>query len=52
MIKKFDGNRILANNWNEAEQICKEQFPYLTVYGELVCELDENTLKEINLNFN
>lgn len=52
MIKKFDGNRILANNWNEAEQICKEQFPYLTVYGQLVCELDEKTLKEINLNLN
>lgn len=43
--------KIFCTHLN-AEQICKEQFPYLTVYGQLVCELDEKTLKEINLNLN
>jgi hypothetical protein len=45
MTKKFQGQTILANNWQEAEQICKEQFPYLEIEGE-------KTLKEINLNLN
>lgn len=52
ITKKFQGQNIPANNWNEAEQICKEQFPYLEIEGELVLELDEKTLKEINLNLN
>ena len=50
--KKFFGQNILANNWEEAEQICKLHFPYLKVHGQLVCELEEKTLKEINFNLN
>lgn len=52
MTKKFQGQNILANNWKEAEKICKEQFPYLEIEGELKLELCEKTLKEINLNLN
>lgn len=51
-IKKFQGQNILANSWKEAEQICKEQFPYLEIEGELQLELCEKKLKEINLNLN
>lgn len=45
-IKTFFGQNILANNWHEAELICKTHFPYLKVHGELICELDENLLTE------
>ena len=51
-MKKFQGQNIPANNWDEAEQICKEQFSYLEIEGELQLELCEKTLKEINLNLN
>jgi hypothetical protein len=50
--KKFFGQNILANNWEEAEQICKTHFPYLKIKGELVCELDEKTLKLTNYQLN
>lgn len=52
ITKKIQGQTILANNWDEAERICKEQFPHLEIEGELVLELCEKTLKEINLNLN
>ena len=52
IIKKFQGQNILANSWKEAEQICKEKFPYLEIEGELQLELCEKKLKEINLNLN
>ena len=51
-IKKFEGIKIFANSWEEAEMICAKKFPYLQIEGELVCELDYHTLKEINLNLN
>ena len=51
LIKLFVGQNILANNWDEAEEICIECFPYLTILGEKICEYDEN-IKEILLNLN
>jgi hypothetical protein len=50
--KKFFGQNILANNWEEAEAICKTHFPYLKVHGELICELDATTLKTNNYQLN
>ena len=52
ITKKFQGQTILANSWQEAEMICKNQFPYLEIEGELIVELCSETLKEINLNLN
>ena len=51
-IKKFQGVNIIANNWDEAENICKKNFPYLEIEGELQMELDFKTLKQINLSLN
>ena len=51
-IKKFQGKNIIANNWDEAENICKKNFPYLEIEGELKMELDFKTLKQINLSLN
>jgi hypothetical protein len=50
--KKFFGQNILANNWDEAEEICKTHFPYLTIHGELICELNEENLTEVNFSLN
>jgi hypothetical protein len=50
--KKFQGQNIVANNWDEAETICEKNFPYLEIEGELQMELDFITLKEINLSLN
>ncbi len=47
IIKTFMGEYINANNFTEAENICKKEKPYLKVIGQLVCELDFETLKEI-----
>jgi hypothetical protein len=50
--KKFQGVNIIANNWEEAETICINNFPYLEIEGELKMELDFKTLKQINLSLN
>ncbi len=47
IMKTFIGEYINANNFEEAEIICKTKKPYLTVIGQLVCELDFSTLKEV-----
>lgn len=51
-LKTYIGADILANSWNEAEEYCRLYAPYLTVYGEKVVELSEDTLKPINLQLN
>ena len=50
--KKFQGQNIIANNWEEAETICINNFPYLEIEGELQMELDFVTLKKIDLSLN
>jgi hypothetical protein len=50
--KKFQGVNIIANNWEEAETICINNFPYLEIEGELQMELDFVTLKKIDLSLN
>lgn len=52
IVKKFQGQNIYADSWEKAEEICKNQFPYLEIEGKLICELNEFTLKEININLN
>jgi hypothetical protein len=52
ITKKFFGQNIMANNWDEAEVICKTHFPYLKIHGELLYELDEKTLKINNYQLN
>jgi hypothetical protein len=42
LIKQFVGCDILANNWEEAEEIVKSQFPYLAIHGEKIDEYDMN----------
>ena len=51
-IKTFFGKNILANSWDEAEKICETHLPYLSVHGELVCELEFEDLKEVNFSLN
>ena len=46
VLKTFFGQNILANNWEEAELICKTHFPYLSVHGELICKKKKKNLKE------
>lgn len=47
VTKNFLGEYIIANTFEEAEMICKTKKPYLTVIGQLVCEIDSKSLKEI-----
>jgi hypothetical protein len=42
-LVKFEGQRITATCWDEAEGIVRRHFPYLSVEGEFVCEIDEDT---------
>ena len=51
-IKTFFGQEIIANDWNEAEEIVKNNFPYLTIHGQKVCEIDELTGKVDNFQLN
>jgi hypothetical protein len=50
--KKFQGQNIIANSWEEAESICEKHFPYLEIEGELQMELDFITLNKIDLSLN
>lgn len=52
LVKTWVGQTILANSEDEAREVCKEHFPYLSILGEKVSELDEYTLKPINLQNN
>jgi len=42
LLKHFIGFNILANDWREAEDIVKKQFPYLAIHGEKIVEYDMN----------
>lgn len=44
----FSGPRIKAISWKQAEHICREIYPYATVSGELVAEIDQETGKKTN----
>jgi len=41
----------MANNFDEAEEICSTSYPYLEVLGEKICEYDENMeIVDVSLN--
>lgn len=52
LLKTFVGKSIIANDENEAKVICNTFFPYLSVLGEHVAEIDDVTGIEINNQFN
>ena len=52
LLKTFAGKSIIANDENEAKVICNTFFPYLSVLGEHVAEIDEATGIEINIQAN
>ena len=39
-LRKYAGPNIQAPTWELAQAECDINFPYLTVIGELVCEVD------------
>jgi hypothetical protein len=47
---KWSGVDIKAESWEQAEEICRRDFPYLEVYGELVTERLFSLGKEIFYN--
>jgi hypothetical protein len=51
-IKTFVGNDIYSSSQQDAEVYVKQYFPYLTILGEFVSEVDEFTGKEIDLRQN
>jgi len=51
LLKQFIGQNIMANNFDEAEEICINQYPFLSVLGEKICEYDEN-MNEIDVSLN
>jgi len=51
LLKQFIGQNIMANNIDEAEEICSTSFPYLFVLGEKICEYDEN-MNEVDVSLN
>jgi hypothetical protein len=48
-LKTWGGMRIKARSFDEAEKICAERYPYLTVVGEFVEEIDFDTAKILGL---
>ena len=51
-LKTFIGNDVYSNSQRDAEVYVKQYFPYLTIIGEFVSEVDEFTGKEIDLRQN
>jgi len=51
LLKQFIGQNIMANNFDEAEEICNTQYPFLSVLGEKICEYDEN-MNEVDVSLN
>jgi len=51
LLKQFIGQNIIANNFDEAEEICINQYPFLSVLGEKICEYDEN-MNEVDVSLN
>jgi len=51
LLKQFIGQNIMANNIDEAEEICINSFPFLSVLGEKICEYDEN-MNEVDVSLN
>jgi len=51
LLKQFIGQNIMANNIDEAEEICIKQYPFLSVLGEKICEYDEN-MNEVDFSLN
>jgi len=53
-IKTFISEwHLLAISWEEAEILIKTKYPYLTLRGEYICEIDEKTNKvEFSINLN
>jgi len=51
LLKQFVGQNIMANNIDEAEEICSNQYPFLIVLGEKICEYDEN-MNEVDVSLN
>lgn len=52
LVKTFVGQNIIADNFDEANEIVKKFFPYICILGEIVKEIDEKTGMEINNNMN
>ena len=52
LLKTFIGNDVYSYSWDDAEVYVKQYFPYLTIMGEFVSEVDEFTGKEIDLRQN
>jgi len=52
MIKTFEGNCVYSSDQETAETMVKNNFPYLTIVGEFVSEVDEFTGKELDLRKN
>jgi len=51
LLKQFIGQNIMANNFDEAKEICNTSYPFLTVLGEKICEYDENMgIVDVSLN--
>jgi len=51
-IKTFVGNDVYSDSQQDAEVYVKKYFPYLSIMGEFVSEVDEFTGKEIDLRQN
>lgn len=43
-LKTYLGQTIYANDKEEAEIICKDNFPYLCIRGPILGDLDHGTL--------
>lgn len=56
-VLTFEGQRIQAQSWDEAEKLIKEKYPYLTIEGEYICtvrngkEKNEQYINLIGLKF-
>jgi len=51
LLKQFIGQNIIANNFDEAEKICINQYLFLSVLGEKICEYDKNMeIVDVSLN--
>jgi len=51
-IKTFVGNDVYSSDRETAETMVKNNFPYLTIVGEFVSEVDEFTGKELDVRKN
>lgn len=53
VLKSYEGPKIMAYTWLQAEITCERLYPYLTVIGKLIDEgsINDNIIiVELNLN--